>query len=477
MSLPPLIIDLDGTLIKTDMLHESALRTMRDRPGALFFIPQWLAQGKAVLKKRLAGALTFDPESLPYNEELLAWLRQQKNDGRKLILCTASDDSIASAIGAHLGIFDEVMASDGNINLSGSRKADALEQRFGRGGFDYAGNSSVDLAVWRKARRAIVVNASAGLPAKAAECCEVEIVFPALRQGASVWRRVLRVHQWLKNVLLFVPFIAGHQLADMDTWLSLLVAFFSFSLCASSVYIANDLFDLESDRQHSRKRTRPFAGGVVPIWKGVLIAPLLLLFSYVLALFVGGTFIPWLTAYFLLTCAYSWGLKRLILVDCLVLAILYTLRIIAGAAAAGLVLSFWLLAFSVFLFLSLAFVKRYAELELQILSGKDKAHGRGYYTSDASLIQTLGITAGYASVLVLALYLNSSQVLMLYQMPEIVWGAVPVMLFWVSWMWMQAHRGNMHDDPLVFAVKDKASLCAGVVFVAILALGTVLSPW
>jgi len=474
---PPLIIDLDGTLIKTDMLHESAVRTMRDRPGTLFFIPQWLAQGKAVLKKRLADALEFDPESLPYNEELLIWLRQQKNDGRRLILCTASDDSIATTIGAHLGIFDEVMASDGQLNLSGAHKADALEQRFGRGGFDYAGNSNVDLAVWRKARRAIVVNASADLPAKAAECCEVEAVFPALRQGASAWRRVLRVHQWLKNVLLFVPFVAGHQLADMDTWFTLLVAFFSFSLCASSVYIANDLFDLESDRQHSRKRTRPFASGVVPIWKGVLLAPLLLLFSYVLALFAGGSFILWLTAYFLLTCAYSWGLKRLILVDCLVLAILYTLRIIAGAAAAGLVLSFWLLAFSVFLFLSLAFVKRYAELELQILSGKDKAHGRGYYTSDASLIQTLGITAGYASVLVLALYLNSAQVLMLYQMPEVVWGAVPVMLFWVSWMWMQAHRGNMHDDPLVFAVKDKASLCAGVVFVAILALGTVLTPW
>ena len=474
---PPLIIDLDGTLIKTDMLHESALRALRDRPGSVLCVPKWLAQGKAVLKQRLASSLVFDPESLPYNEELLNWLKQQKKEGRTLILCTASDRSIAEAIGAHLGIFDEVMASDGNINLSGSHKADSLESRFGRGGFDYAGNSSVDLAVWRKARRAIVVNAKADLPAKAAECCEVETVFPPVKHGVRVWRRVLRMHQWMKNVLLFVPFIAGHQLSDMDTWLSLIVAFISFSLCASAVYIANDLFDLESDRQHTRKRTRPFASGAVPIWHGVLLAPLLLASSYLLAFFVGGAFIPWLTAYFLLTCAYSWGLKRLMLVDCLALAILYTLRIIAGAAAAGLILSFWLLAFSVFLFLSLAFVKRYAELEVQILSGKKKVHGRGYYTSDAPLIQTLGITAGYASVLVLALYLNSAQVLTLYQMPEIVWGAVPVMLFWVSWMWMQAHRGNMHDDPLVFAVKDKASLCAGVVFVAVLTLGTVMQPW
>jgi 4-hydroxybenzoate polyprenyltransferase len=473
----PLVIDLDGTLIRTDMLHESALRIFRDRPFDTLRIPFWLSQGKASLKRNLAERTDFDPTSLPYNLELLDWLKQQRAIGRKLILCTASDHSIAIAISEHLGIFDEVMASDGVTNLAGKHKAEALENRFGKVGFDYAGNSRADLAVWQSARQAVVVNASSDLVKQAGICCKVERVFPALPVGLSAWRKVLRVHQWMKNLLLFVPLFAAHQITNQDTWLSLILAFFSFSLCASSVYIANDLLDLESDRQHPRKRNRPFASGVVPAWMGVIFAPILLLASLAIARHVGGNFLPWLVFYFVLTCAYSWGLKRLMLVDCLTLAVLYTLRIIAGAAAASMPLSFWLLAFSVFLFLSLAFVKRYAELQVQSLSGKQKVHGRGYYTSDAPLVQMLGITSGYAAVVVLALYLNSEAVLQLYRTPEFVWGAVPVMLFWVSWIWMQAHRGEMHDDPLVFAVKDKASLLAGAAFAVVLVIGTVGWSW
>jgi 4-hydroxybenzoate polyprenyltransferase/phosphoserine phosphatase len=475
--LQPLVVDLDGTLIHTDMLHESALKVLRDSPWDILSIPFWLLKGKAVLKQQLAHRTDIDPKCLPYNNELLAWLKQQKAEGRKLILCTATDKTIAVAIAQHLEIFDEVMASDGSTNLAGKHKAEALEQRFGRAGFDYAGNSSADLLVWQCARRAIVVNASADIVKQARSLCEVEQVFPAKVLGFADFRRVLRVHQWLKNLLLFVPIFAAHQLTNAGTWTSLILAFFSFSLCASSVYIANDLLDLESDRLHPRKRNRPFASGQVSAFLGVLIAPVLLVASLGLGSYVGGSFLPWLVTYFVLTCAYSWGLKRLMLVDCLTLAILYTLRIVAGAAAINNILSFWLLAFSVFLFLSLAFVKRYAELEVQIHSGNEKVHGRGYYTSDASLIQTLGITAGYASVLVLALYLNSDAVVKLYQTPKIVWGAVPVMLFWISWMWMQAHRGKMHDDPLIFAVKDKASLLAGFAFVVVLGVGTVGWPW
>jgi len=477
LSLYPLVVDLDGTLIRTDMLHESALRVLRDNPLHTLRIPYWLSRGKAVLKRRLAGHTDFDPSALPYNHDLLEWLKQQRTQGRTLVLCTASDHSIAAAIAEHLGVFDEVMASDGRTNLAGKHKAEALEQRFGNAGFDYAGNSRADLAVWRHARRAVVVNASPGLAKQAEACCEVERVFPAPALGLSAWHRALRAHQWLKNGLLFVPLVAAHRLTEPDTWLALCLAFFSFSLCASSVYIANDLLDLESDRQHPRKRNRPFASGLVPAWMGVALAPLLLLGSWALARQVSGNFLPWLVFYFALTCAYSWGLKRLMLVDCLTLAMLYTLRIVAGAAAADMPLSFWLLAFSVFLFLSLAFVKRYAELEVQLLHGKQKAHGRGYYTSDAPLIQTLGITSGYAAILVLALYLNSDAVVRLYRTPEIIWGAVPVMLFWVSWMWMKAHRGKMHDDPLVFAVKDKASLLAGLAFAAVMVAGTVGWPW
>lgn len=472
----PLIIDLDGTLIHTDMLHESALRTLRDRPLDVLRMPCWLLQGKAVLKQRLAGG-EFDAASLPYNLELLDWLRQQKAAGRKLVLCTASDSTIATAIADHLSLFDEVMASDGVRNLAGSNKAAALEQRYGRQGFDYVGNSSADLHVWRHARRAVVVNASAALAAKAANQCAVEQVFEAPPRGFGAWRKVLRVHQWLKNLLLFIPMFAAHQLTDGATWLALMQAFVAFSLCASTVYIANDLLDLESDRQHPRKRKRPFASGTVPAWMGVVLAPFLLLASLALAWMTGPAFLTWLVIYFVLTCAYSFGLKRLIMVDCLTLAVLYTLRIIAGAAAADNLLSFWLLAFSVFLFLSLAFVKRYAELQVQMASGKQKVHGRGYFTSDAPLVQMLGVTSGFASAVVLALYLNSEAVLQLYFMPEAVWGAVPVMLFWVSWIWMKAHRGEMHDDPLVFAVKDRASLLAGAAFAAALVLGTVGRPW
>jgi len=477
MNLFPLVVDLDGTLIHTDMLHESALRILRDKPLELLFMPYWLSQGKAVLKRKLSNRTDFDPSSLPYNQELLDWLKQQRMQGRKLILCTATDHAIAQTIAEHLGIFDEIMASDGTTNLAGKHKAQALEQRFGHAGFDYAGNSRADLAVWQCARQAIVVNASGKVTQRAGEICEVEHIFPAPSSSLSTWRRVLRVHQWMKNGLLFVPLLAAHQIANTEAWLALTLAFLSFSLCASAVYIVNDLLDLESDRQHPRKRNRPFASGLVPAYIGVALAPLLLLSSLALAQHVGGHFIPWLLFYFVLTCAYSWRLKSLMLLDCLTLAMLYTLRIVAGAAAMNLGLSFWLLAFSVFLFLSLAFVKRYAELEVQILQGKQKAHGRGYYTSDASLLQTMGITSGYAAVLVLAFYLNSEAVISLYKSPEIIWGTVPVMLFWISWMWMKAHRGEMHDDPLVFAVKDKASLLAGVVFAAILATGAVGWSW
>ncbi|XYI33309.1 UbiA family prenyltransferase [Cupriavidus oxalaticus] len=469
----PLVVDLDGTLIRTDMLHESALRVLRDSPADILRMPVWLSRGKAVLKERLAGLVNIDPASLPYNTELLEWLKIQKAAGRKLILCTASDKSLALAIAEHLTIFDEVMASDGVTNLAGPNKAAALHQRFGQAGFDYVGNSNADITVWRCARNAIVVNGSAGLAKAASGCCKVERVFPAEGFGITAWHRMLRVHQWLKNLLLFVPMFAGHELANGTTWIAMILAFFSFSVCASSVYIANDLLDLESDRQHPRKKFRPFASGQVPAWIGVIVAPVLLLISVALGLFVGGNFLPWLLIYFIVTCVYSLALKRIILIDCMVLALLYTLRIIAGAAAAMLPMTFWLLAFSIFLFLSLAFVKRYAELEVQLQSGKQKVHGRGYYTTDASLIQSLGIGSGIASVLVLALYLDSTSVLMLYQTPEFVWGAVLVMLFWISWMWMKAHRGEMHDDPLIFAVKDRASQIAGLAFAAALMAGTV----
>jgi 4-hydroxybenzoate polyprenyltransferase/phosphoserine phosphatase len=477
MSTIPIVVDLDGTLIHTDMLHESVLAVLRDKPLYTLLIPGWLRHGKAVLKQRLAQHAALDVASLPYNNELIDWLKSQKEQGRKIVLCTASDLSIANAVAEHIGIFDEVMASDGDGNLAGKHKAEAVVRRFGEAGFDYAGNAKPDLHVWRRARRAIVVNAPERLIREAGALCPVDQLFPAPKADFRTWGRMMRVHQWLKNLLLFVPLVAAHKLIAADDWLNLVIAFFAFSLCASSVYIANDLLDLESDRQHPRKRNRPFASGRLPIWMGIAVGPVVWLGGMALALSVGMHFTAWLMFYFVLTCAYSWGLKRLVVVDCLTLAMLYTLRVVAGAAAAQMDLSFWLLAFAVFLFLSLAFVKRYAELEINILSNIQKLSGRGYYTSDAPLVQTLGVTAGYASVVVLALYINSDAAVMLYRMPEMVWGIVPVILFWISWMWMKAHRGEMHDDPLIFAIKDKASLAAGLVSLIILMIGVTGLPW
>ena len=474
----PLVVDLDGTLILTDMLYESMVKASQEKPlSSTLKIPYWLSRGKATLKQILAKHYTIDAAHLPYNLEFLNWLKAQGAAGRKLILCTASDRTIATAIAAHLGLFDEVMASDGHINLSRHHKAEALVQRFGKGGFDYAGNSRADLAVWAQARRAILVNASANVRQKTQTYCEIEQSFSSPKSYFKTGRSMLRVHQWLKNSLLAIPLLAAHQIISLSDWALILLAFIAFSVCASSVYIANDLLDLESDRQHPRKSKRPFAAGKAPIWLGFILAPSLFVISVVLALQINLLFLVCLLAYFLLTCAYSLWLKQLVLIDCLTLAILYTLRIVAGATAISMSLSFWLLAFSVFLFLSLAFVKRYAELQSHHLKGKEKVCGRGYHTTDASLIQMSGICAGYAAILVLALYLNSDAVLMLYRTPTLIWGAIPILLFWINWMWLRAHRGEMHDDPVIFAIKDKVSLFSGFVFTLILAAGTVNWSW
>ena len=457
------------------MLHESVIRLLKSSPLSLLKLP-WilLCGGKAKLKQWIGSKTNFEASTLPYNEELLKWLYQQRASGRRLVLCTASDRSVAEPIAMHLGIFDEVMASNGCVNLEGRHKGMALVDKFGEKGFDYVGNSRSDLEVWYHARKAIVVNASGHLLSKVRAIAEVEQIFKSINYSFTIAASVLRLHQWLKNVLLLVPLFAAHRMDDAAAWTSLFWAYVAFCLCASSVYIVNDLLDLESDRQHPRKCKRPFASGTVPVWQGVVLGPLLFILSCAVGAYVGDAFIKWLLLYFVLTCSYSIRLKQIVLVDCMTLALLYTLRIVAGAAAVGVSMSFWLLAFSVFLFLSLAFIKRFAELQVQLLNGKRKAHGRGYFTGDAPFIQMLGIASGFLSVLVLALYLNSPEVQRLYSQPEWVWGNVPVMAFWVSWMWLRAHRGEMHDDPMVFAVKDKVSVLAGAFFAFFLLLASAL---
>lgn len=457
-----LAVDLDGTLTLTDTLYESALVLLRANPLYFFLMLIWLLRGKAVFKDRLAERVQLNVASLPYNNDLIAWLKKEKAGGRKLVLCTAANQKIAHAVAQHHPIFDAVMASDGITNLKGQCKRTALDAQFGPRGYDYVGDSKQDLLVWAGARHAVVVNPTFQLQQSTSKIADIKCVFSKTEPQISCWLRAIRLHQWLKNLLLFVPLAAAHQMGNLQSWQTLGLAFLAFGFCASAVYIVNDLLDLESDRLHPRKRHRPFASAALTIPSGLLVASILFLVALSLGLLVGGTFFLWLAAYLTLTFAYSTWLKRLILLDCLVLAGLYTLRVAAGAAAVAITLSFWLLTFSVFLFLSLAFVKRFAELKTQQAIGKDCAHGRGYKVADATLIQIMGVSVGYLAVMVLALYLQSETVTTLYQMPELIWLAVPLILFWISWVWLKAHRGEMHDDPIVFAMRDKTSFVVGV---------------
>ncbi len=466
----PLCVDLDGTLIHSDLLLESFLLLIKQNPLFLFLVPLWLLGGKARLKAEIASRVQLNGAALPYSEQFLDWLKAQKAQGREIWLCTASDQRMAQAVAQHVGLFDGVLASDGQTNLSGSNKAQQLVQRFGERGFDYCGNERVDLKVWQHARSAIVVNAKPGLEASARACTQVEAVFLPPKSGLRVALKALRVHQWAKNALIFVPLAAAHRLQDTPTLVAGLVAFAAFSLCASSVYLLNDMLDLEADRQHPRKCKRPFAAGTLSLLFGLVAAPALLLISLALALTLPLKFLAVLGAYYLVTLAYSFGLKRLVMIDVLTLAGLYTVRIVAGAAATDIPLSFWLLLFAIFIFLSLAIVKRYAELHAMRKQGQLKASGRGYQVEDLALLQSLGASSGYISILVLALYVNSPDIAVLYSHPKIVWMLCPIMLYWVSRVWMQTYRGHMHDDPLVFALKDRISLLTGAAAAAVLLL-------
>jgi len=469
----PLCVDLDGTLIQTDLLMESALKLLYKNPLNLFRFVAWIARGKAHVKRQIAKRIHIDATCLPYNIEFLDWMRKSSKD-RDLVLCTASDQLLADAVAAHVGGFQLILGSDGIHNLSGINKGLALRERFGERGFDYAGNGRKDIAVWQYARRAILVSGSKSLMGAAARVCEVECVFENKRPSLKQWARTLRLHQWIKNTLVFLPLLAGHHLFDMHDDLLALGGFLSFSLLASATYVLNDLLDLDSDRRHPRKRYRPFAAGTLPLSYGLVIAPLLGILAFYLAILVSGMFAIVLLTYLLLTLGYSFRLKRIVMLDVVILAGLYTTRIIAGTVVIQVEFSFWLLAFSMFIFLSLAMLKRYAEL-LVIQSGKpgeSSMGGRGYGVQDLPLIQSLGSTAGYLSVLVLALYINSEASKALYRHPQVLWLLCPLLLYWISRLWIVTHRGEMHDDPVIYAVTDRISqlvllIGASIVFLAI----------
>lgn len=462
----PLCVDLDGTLIRSDLLVESLLSLVRTNPLYLFLLPGWLLGGKARFKREIAERTALDVGALPYDARLVEWLRGDASTRRR-VLCTASDRKFAQAVAVHLGVFDEVLASDGAHNLSGRNKARRLTELYGEHSFDYVGNERRDLPVWERARHAIVANASPALARRAGRVSHVERVFERGGGRAGAWVKALRLHQWLKNLLVFLPLLTAHLVLAPAAVTHAGMAFLSFCLCASGVYLLNDLLDLEADRQHPRKRLRPFAAGTLPLTAGLIAAPLLTLAAFALALALSKLFALALAAYYLLTLAYSFALKRIAMLDTIVLAALYTIRIIAGTLALRIGLSFWLLAFSMFLFLSLAMIKRYTELHALLKAGDSRSAGRGYGVDDLPLVHSLGGASGYLAVLVLALYINSTASEALYRHPAILWLLCPLLLYWISRAWLITHRGDMHDDPVVFAVSDRTSLLLLVVAVAI----------
>lgn len=470
----PLCVDMDGTLIATDALWESLFLLLKTKPILLFRLPFWLLQGKASLKREISRHVDLNPALLPYREEVLSLLKAEKQAGRELVLASASEQKLVERVAQHVGIFSSVLASDGIINLSSHNKLQAIQHYSNGKGFDYIGNSSDDLPIWKESARAIIIHPTAWMLMRARRLRSQLEVIPKKTSMLKALVCELRPHQWVKNVLLFVPLIMAHRIMEGELLFKAAIAFGAFSLCASSVYVLNDLLDLEADRAHPVKRSRPFASGELPVQFGLLLLPVLLL----AATMISNVFLPWtftalLGLYLIGATAYSFAIKRLLILDVLVLAGLYTLRVLAGAVAVAVVISPWLLAFSMFLFLSLAFLKRYSELRLMRVRQSTHVTGRGYLPEDLELLQSLGSSSGYLSILVLALYTNSKEVTNLYHHPSMLWLVGPCLLYWLTRMWFMAHRGLMTDDPIVFAVKDIASYGLGLLLLGILFIASV----
>lgn len=461
-----LVVDLDGTLLRSDMLFEcfwaSAARNWRTPVIAA----KALSQGIPELKRALAETASPDIARLPYNAEVIAHIEAWRAEGGKTALVTASDQILADRIAAHLGLFDEVFGTEPGNNLKAERKADFLDNHYGPGGYIYVGDSHADLKVWSRARAAVTVGATRGFRAKVAGVnADVTHISPPEHALIPIFK-AMRLHQWLKNVLVFVPVLASHSLG-LASFLQCLLAFLAFGLVASSGYVLNDLLDLGPDRAHARKCKRPMASGRLQVPHGTMLFPILLVLGLATAATLSVKFLGVIAFYFLMTMSYSLWLKRKVIVDICVLAGLYTLRIVAGGVATGIPLSLWLLAFSMFFFFSLAAVKRQAELVHLKSTGQEKTVGRGYGLEDLPIITQIATSSGLLSVLVLALYINTPDIRANYMSPTYLWGVCGLLLFWVTRMVFVTHRGKMNDDPMVFAVTDRTSQAT---FLAMLAL-------
>jgi 4-hydroxybenzoate polyprenyltransferase len=457
----PLCIDLDGTLSRSDSLWETLLVLARTNPSRLLAVPFWLLQGKAAFKARLAGCVDVEAMDLPWNEAVMEYVK--KHPEQPAYLVSGADAKIVAAVTRRLAIFTGYFASDGAVNLTGEAKAQRLVEQFGEKGFDYVGNEASDLAVWTRARRCIVVNAPAGVVEAARERHRAEVMTDNGRSRMLSLIKCLRPHQWVKNVLIFVPLFTAHQMSNSVALTRSLVAFGAFCVIASALYIFNDLLDLQADRRHVQKQFRMLAAGLVAIPTALLMLLVLLTAGIASGAWLGPAFFWTLMGYAAANGLYTLAFKRVPIVDVMVLGGLYTIRIVGGAVASGVVLSSWLLSFSLFLFLSLGMAKRYTELKTKKARGEADVPGRGYRLEDLEFVSSLGIASGYISTLVFALYISSDKVMGsdkvtgLYRHPQVLWAFVVLLMYWISRVWLIAHRGQLNHDPILFALKDRVS--------------------
>jgi 4-hydroxybenzoate polyprenyltransferase len=458
----PLCIELDGTLVKSDTLIDSLFILARRNPAAFFRTPLWARKGKAHLKWQLATMVALDAAHLPYNRSLLNYLREEHAAGRELYLATGADRTVAQAVAAHLGIFTDVIASNGAVNLTGWNKLQHLEQRFAADGFDYIGNALPDLPLLHGAQQAMVANPGYRLVhALKREKIAVRRSFLDHARLPVTLAKAIRVHQWTKNLLVFLPLLLAHSLRTRALLLAF-AAFVCFCLIASATYICNDLLDLEADRVHLHKRKRAFAAGDLSATTGLAIAFSMGAAALVTAAWLPHSFLLYLLLYLVTTLAYSLVLKRIVLVDVIILSSLYTIRMMAGSAATRTPISPWLAAFSIFLFLSLAIVKRFSELQNLLARGLSPSNGRGYLLSDIEQLRSFGTSSAYASIVIFALYINGRDVIALYHHPYRMWLITPLLILWVSRVWLLASRGLLNEDPVVFALSDRMSLLLGL---------------
>jgi 4-hydroxybenzoate polyprenyltransferase len=461
----PICVDLDGTLIKSDSLFDAVCQFLRRNPTRFWQLGLWLACGRARLKAEVASRAPLDAALLPYNSEVLHYLQDEQRGGRQIYLTTGADGTVAERVAAHLNLFTGVLASDGITNLTSSKKLEDLKARFRE--FDYIGNSCADLPLLSGAHHAMLANPTLGLRI-ALHLRRITVVrkFQDKQPLARTLLKAIRIHQWSKNILLLAPLLLSHELRP-EAIRAVVAAFFCFSFMASANYIFNDLLDIDSDRNHPSKRFRPFAAGDLPILGGIFLAIALIAAAGLLLPLLPHQFTLWLAVYIVSTLAYSLYFKQVALVDVLMLSGLYTLRLVAGGAASRTVISPWLAGFSIFLFLSLAMVKRFSELENLRARGASETNGRGYMASDLEQIRSFGTSSATAAVLVFMLYIARPDVTALYKHAGRLWLIVPLMLFWLYRVWLLGSRGEMDEDPVIFALRDGVSLTLGACVAAI----------